>query len=232
MFAVIFFWIFFFIPDPVIEWVASRIGVAKNIGGKIFTVLTSGSIAITFGLFLIGDPLLYGNSKSSLYFKGEFPSKKLAEKFNIDLECATQLFMSYYDCWQYDSEPQHEFYLETTRVHYRCLFVFLLKPLISVLLFLAVLLLLLNIFYFETPKPAVVGQGIILFIMAFFVVLLISFNRLPSKRSPDPTGCWSEWRGRCLENYREFITACGEKVQSDFHKEMRDKLQDLRNRSI
>lgn len=231
IFTVIFFWIFFFIPDPVIEWISSRIGFAQIIGGKLFTVATSDSIVIIFALFLIGDPLLYGNTKSSLYFRGEFPSNKLTEKLNINPDYASQLFPSYYDCWQYDSELQHEFYLKTTYVHYKCLFVFLLKPLTIILLFLAFLFLLLNIFYLKVEPIVIVGQGLILFFLAVCATIIIYFNRLPSKRRSYPTGCWSEWRDRCMENYMEFMACLGKKSLSDFHNEMRAKHLDLNNRA-
>jgi hypothetical protein len=232
MFAVIFFWVFFFIPDSVTVWIASRIGVAKNIGGVIFTFITSSVIVTTFGRFLIGDPLLYGNSTASLYFRGEFPSNKLVTKLKVDPKYATQVFINYYDCWQFDSEPQHELYLATTKVHYNCLFVYLLKPTFYVLLFLSFLLLFLNIFYLENPLSNTAGQGIILSVFVICTILLISFNRLPSEQRATPTGCWAAWRHRCEENYMEFLAALGNKTLSDFLVETRAKLQDLKNRSI
>ena len=231
MFGVIYFWAFFFVPDSIIQWTASRIGVAKNWSGHVFSSITSAVIVVTFGRFLIGDPLLRGDGKPSLYFRGEFPSAKLAKKLSIDPAYAGQLFLSYYDCWQFDREVQFNEYLETTRIHYWCLFVVLLKPLFYVLLLLSLLFLSVSATHQETTSSAVVGQLAISFLIAICLILLIALNRLPSARRLNPTGCWAAWRRKCEENYQEFLTALGLQTLDNFHNAMRLKLQDLKNRT-
>lgn len=228
IFGVIYLWVFFFIPDPLIEWVVVRLDAAKSTGGHFFSLITSGTIVLLFGRFLVGNPLRYGKSKASIYFNGELPSNKISEKFNIDPAQASKYFLSYYDCWQFDSEPQHDLYLETTRVRYACLFDYFMKRLALVLLFLGFLILLLNITYFKIPTLVIAGQGSILFIITVFMIIIFSANKLPSKQKKDPTGCWAEWRCRCEENYMEFLTALDHKTLTDFHEEMRNKLDDLK----
>lgn len=231
MFGLIYLWAFFFLPDSVIEWVASRIGVAKSVGGTIFTLFTSAVIVGTFGQFLIGDPLLRGDRTASRYFRGEFPSAKLANKFSIDPDRASHLFLTYYDCWQFDSEIQHDKYLETTWVHYWCLFVFLLKPLFWILLVLSASFIFVGMIYKEAPSSVIAGQITIFILIAICVVLIMGFNRLPSTQRPNPTGCWAAWRRRCGENYQEFLAGLGQQTLEDFEKVLRLKLQDLRQGS-
>jgi hypothetical protein len=175
--------------------------------------------------------LLRGNWKASLYFRGEFPSAKLASKFNIDRDRASQLFLAYYDCWQFDSEIQHDKYLDTTWVHYACLFVFLLKPLFAVLLVLSIISTFLGVTYQEAPSPVIGGQIGISFLIAMCLILLMVFNRLPSPQRPNPTGYWMAWRRRCEENYLEFLAGLGRQTLEHFHNALRLKLEDLKNRS-
>lgn len=233
MFFFVLLWVCCFIPDSVINWIISKVGIAKNIGAMIFPSITAAFLVLTFCLFILGDPLLYGNSKSSKYFRSEFPSNKLAKKYGISSQDATSYFISYYDCWQYDCEPQHELYLETTKAHYDCLFVFLLKPLTFTLLGLSILFLLLNIFYYklQITDTTIIGQGVIICIYAICLFLIISLHKIPTKRNNDPVGCWAAWKNRCEENYSEFLAACGEKKLLDFYNETRIKLNDLRKQA-
>ncbi len=226
LFALLFFWSFFFVPDSVIQWVASRVGVAKTTGGSIFSLVTSTIIAVTFGRFLIGDPLLDQNWKSSRFLKGEFPSLKLAGSLKIDQSNATRVFLSYYDCWQFTNDPNYEAYRETTRVHYRCLFVVLAKPLLLVLTASSIVLIIIGARQ-DATSAAIVGQAIVAGFMLLMVVILHLFNRLPSERRKEPTGCWAAWRRKCDENYQELIGALGNEAPDKFVERMRarhDKL--------
>src|SRR6185312_1791265 len=109
----IYSWAIFFLPDPVLQWIAGRAKIIGDTLSPVFSFLGVGALSTAI-LFLIGDPLGYGRSEAAQSFQAEFPSKKIATKYGIELGTAIDYFLRYYDCWQFDSEPEHNDYLQTT----------------------------------------------------------------------------------------------------------------------
>lgn len=250
LFGFIFLWCIFFIPEDVLEWIALRIWNNETILGKKLTgqvIYTIGITSIiTFGRFLMGEPLLSGNSIVAKFFKAQFPSKRLNQNFGIDSELATQYFLAYYDCWQFNSSAQHDMYLNTTYARYWCMFIFFIKRLLCILSVFSVILILHGIIYQDLDWwPDVTMQIFVFLVMTWLVVYIHLTNKLPDSANNIPaTGCWRAWERKCEENYREFVAAALEtsafnRVLKDgeieklqkFYESCRKKLQELRDKA-
>jgi hypothetical protein len=235
IFGIVYLWAFFFVPDVVIQWIAGRVGVAKSFAGYLFAAIASASVVWTFLRIVIGDPLLKGNFTASKFFKGEFPSVKIATDLGLDPPEARQLFVDYYDTWQFDTEVHHQKYLATTRdAGFECRAIFLLSRLLYALLILGAAIIATTIARDGLGSPAAMGQLTVwglLFAVAFVLTVV---NRLPSAKNPEPTGCWAEWRRRCEENYSTFRSDLAELANDDvreFGSIVRAKLEGLKRQS-
>src|SRR5688572_23988702 len=78
------FWAFFYLPTPVIDWISARAAIAGNILLPVFALL--GMSALSFlVLYLIGEPLVHGTSGAALFYQAQFPSKRIAADYGIDI---------------------------------------------------------------------------------------------------------------------------------------------------
>jgi len=176
-----------------VQWSAQFVGGSAAIGLMLYVLVR----------FLIGDPLLERRFKAAQYFRGEFPSAKIAASYSLELAHARQVWRDYYDTWQFRQNVNFEKYLATTSVGYQCR---------TVVLFRAVLVVLgvvggAAMIGQEWRHPSsLASQPGSLLSVAYLIAggSLFLWHRLP-RDSQEPTGCWLAWRIRNEENLQTFI---------------------------
>jgi len=211
---VIYFWAVFFLPDPILKWISAQVGTGIRLIGPVFAILGTSAVAFV-ALLLIGEPLTTGDSKEAVFYREQFPSRKIANEYKIDLGHARDYFLRYYDCWQFDSEPEHLEFLETTQDRFWCLFDFLSRRLLIVLLVLSGLLLVYEAIFGHVELVALVGKGIFVLVIFMLIGLFVTYNRLPAAGRA-AAGCWKAWSEQNEANYRAYVRALGKQSHEEF----------------
>jgi hypothetical protein len=222
---VIYFWAIFFLPAPVIEWITKRVQMAGDVLSPVFGMLGTSALSL-LAFFVIGEPLAHGGSRAALFYQDQFPSKKLATQFNVDRNLASNYFLKYYDCWQFDSEPEHLEYLQTTQLRFACLFDFLIKRLLIILLLLSLLALAYEVILRPIDGARIAAEGTFVFVMAFLLVMFSRLNAVPSASSGGK-GCWKAWADQNARNYSAYLAARGAQSLPDFDKANQTRLESL-----
>lgn len=237
IFLLVSLWIYFFVPDAVLQWVAGRAGLAERSLRGLFPVIFSagaaGIVLLAFANFLVGDPLLTQSTKASRFFKGQFPSLHLKKQFGIDDDEARKIWHDYYDTWQFSTSPHYERYLETTRTGFACRTIYITRLLFWVLFALSSIMIgmeyLAGIF-----GGNIAAESFVTLVLLGVSILLTLLHVVPSKPEDRPTGCWSLWSDRCRENISAFQydlkdSAAGSLQQ--FHDLTRKNLTQLKSTS-
>jgi hypothetical protein len=222
---VIYFWAVFFFPEPILNWISAHVGTGERLIGPLLSILGTSVVAFV-ALLLIGEPLTTGNSKQAAFYKQQFPSRKIADQYKIDLGQARDYFLAYYDCWQFDSELEHIEYLQTTQDRFWCLFDFLARRLLLLLLVLSCLFLGYETIFEKVEPVALLGKGVFVLVIILLIVLFMGFNRLPSSAKP-ATGCWKAWSDQNEANYRAYVRALAKQSQEQFFASNQARLRTL-----
>lgn len=238
IFLVVTLWVFFFVPDAVLQWVASRAGLAEKSLRGIFPIIFSagaaGIILLAFANFMIGDPLLTQNTKASLFFRNQFPSSSIAKQFNVSPEEARKIWHDYYDTWQFNTSPHYDRYLETTRTGFACRTIYITRLLFWTLFAISLILVGLEC------RAGMVGGNMaaevfVTMILCGVASMLTFLHRVPSAPGGRPTGCWSLWRDRCSENFSAFQYDLKDEAAGNlqqFHDAIRKNLLQLKSTAI
>lgn len=210
----IYFWAVFFFPDPILKWISEHVGTGIRLIGPVFAILGTSAVAFV-ALLLIGEPLTTGDSREAVFYREQFPSKKIANEYKVDLGQARDYFLRYYDCWQFDSEPEHVEFLQTTQDRFWCLFDFLARRLLILLLVLSGSLLAYEAIFEQVELVALVGKGIFVFVNLMLIALFVTYNRLPAGSKP-AAGCWKAWSEQNEANYRAYVRVLAKQSQDEF----------------
>jgi hypothetical protein len=152
----------------------------------------------------------------------------------VDIAEARQLFVDYYDSWQFDSEIHWDKYRDTTDTGYRCRVVFVLKPVLWTLVGISVPFIAATLYTSGATSAAFQGKLAFWVVILVLVSLLTFLNRIPSSGRPEPTGCWAFWQRRNEENYSAFRSAVRDEANGDlmkFHQICIARLAELKARS-
>jgi hypothetical protein len=211
----IYFWALFFLPGWMLEWITTKVQLASRILAPVFPILGTSTLAF-IALLLVGEPLPYGSSRQARFYQDQFPSRKIAKAQNTNETTATMYFLAYYDCWQFDSEPEHVEYLQTTQLRFWCLVDFLGKRLLLLLLVLSGVAICYELIFEPVDRAALMSQGAFVFLLLICVAIFRGLNKLPSE-SKSATGCWKAWSEQNDRNYLAYVQAMGKQSPSDFH---------------
>lgn len=210
-FFIVILWMCIFLPDAVVNWLAARFAMAEGGAGGLRQILQGllplggGAVGLLlllhFANFVINDVLLSQHTRAAQYFRGEFPSIKIAAQFNLVSEDARKVWHDYYDTWQFTTSPHFQRYKETTRAGFVCRSVHISTYLLWILSIIGVIIVAANSYL--KGADGFWGQYCALVILLGAAFVITALNRVPRGNRP-PTGCWKLWRDRCTENLAAF----------------------------
>jgi hypothetical protein len=208
------------------------VGPGSVLVGVFTSIFGAGGIAAVLYLFvrfLIGDPLLERQNRTARFFRGQFPSIKIARTLNMEESRARQLWRDYYDTWQFRRSAYFERYRATTAAAYHCRAVTLLEWLFLILGTAG----LVAIVWRRAGQPISSWLDAKFWWSLAYVVcagFLLVWHRIP-RNGGEPTGCWAGWARRNEENFETFCTELNNKTVDAFWSECRQQLAKLKSSS-
>ncbi|HKZ78445.1 MAG TPA: hypothetical protein VJ124_09070 [Pyrinomonadaceae bacterium] len=207
-------------------WLA---GPGSVVLGVLASLFGAGGIAVVLYLFvrfLIGDPLLERQSQAARFFRGEFPSVRIARTLNLEEPKARQLWRDYYDTWQFRTSVHFDRYRATTAAGYHCRAVILLEWLFLILGSVGLVV----VVWQRVSQPLASWLDAKLWLSVAYMLcggFLLAWHRLP-KDGGEPTGCWASWTRRNEENFETFHRELNGKTVEAFWSECRERLAQLK----